>query len=112
MKTDVEVVLEARDNVVGNWCQGSFVDDDGNRCLLGHIAEAVGGHRLSAFGSISFTNHKSEFQYARIHSKVFNKLDPKSAGDWNDAPGRTEWEVYALLDDLARELKEEDNERS
>src|SRR4051812_16046026 len=86
-----KVLIEARRLVEEGWCQGAYEDAAGRVCL----------HRATVLGCFVVTFWDWKAAYSRVralipptYEGVF--LDPVQA--WNDAYGRTQAEVLALLD--------------
>lgn len=89
-----EVLLSARDQVTEDtWTQG-FMVSGGQRCAVGHIRAAAN----------SYDEHTAARRYA---DRVANRVGFDRVEQFNDDPDRLWSDVWALLDDAAREAKSE-----
>lgn len=107
MKTAVDILLEARDLVGQGWCQRAgavnvagaqtftLADDAVRFCIVGAIDRANGRDRAG-------DNWSSAIHF--IECAIGN--DSMSIALWNDADGRTQAEVYDMLDRAAKLAKE------
>ena len=69
------------------WCQGGLMNAEGKVCALGALGVAECRGALSG---------PSQEIYRNLSQQI---LDGRLIGaDWNDSPGRTVEEVYAVLD--------------
>ena len=108
-----QVLTEARKLIAQGWTQGCYHDvDDGLNCycLAGAVGAAEAGSVRLAKGRVKF------IFYSRIKSiqSLSDCLGGKGRGhdavglvtEWNDAPGRTQEDVLALIDRaIAKEAK-------
>lgn len=87
-----EVALAAKDVILDHgWVQGDFFGPNGEVCLSAAI-RMVGWQEGDSL----------------VHKAVRARTGLDAAFRWNDQPGRTKQEVLDLLDDVARDLKEQE----
>jgi hypothetical protein len=106
MNTIKEFLQATKENILKyGWCQDTyFVDKQGQPYCLGTGEENLGGCCLS--GAMVLVEHQSDnislASQARmlILNTVCNRYDVKYIPQYNDAPGRTQEEIIALLDKL------------
>ena len=98
-----DILLRMRDTInERGWCQGKAQDEQGRVCLVGAY-DFVTDTKLTDHGIIIDEGLKptDTFRDSAYHrlGEALNWL----VTDWNDAPGRTQAEVIAFLERLARE---------
>jgi len=109
-KIDVSVLRKMRTNIPGRWTTDAYYDEDTNGyCTLGHIALALGEET----GEFDYVREEA-MPYAQFIQEIVQEQYPefKRADEllnipyWNDAPGRTEDEVVAVMDKAIAKAEE------
>lgn len=78
------VLATAKGLIARGWCQEVYEDGSGGHCLLGAVYNAADGAMDS---------------YRAAHNMLVDAIGPPhSLVNWNDALGRTQADVVALID--------------
>ncbi len=118
--TRVEILKEARNRIEDGWCQGTQALDPHDEacspvnpyarrfCLFGALLSAI--HALAPRDPRSGSRHLLEASLLsrRVNPAwLFKQHKPFRFAliAWNDAPGRTQAEVVAFLEDAIADLK-------
>ena len=106
-------LAEARKLIAQGWTQGAFYDDEdgsGCYCLAGAVGAAEAASVKLPKGRVKFVFYSRSKSVQALSDYLGGFARGASAVDlvtgWNDAPGRTQEEVLALIDRaIAKEAK-------
>ena len=98
-------LAEARKLIAQGWTQGALYDDDDGRgcyCLAGAVGAAEAASVKLPKGRVKFVFYSRSKSIAALSACLGGRGRGAGAVDlvteWNDAPGRTQEDVLALID--------------
>lgn len=94
---DANVFRTARENLPGHWMKGDFTDNQGNFCVLGHIAVALGEQN----GNFDEMPDEITKPYHTVLSDIIDEqyhAFGRYPVDFNDGEETTEDDVVMVLD--------------
>lgn len=101
--TPQEILIEARARIARGWVQGRFAQDNRGVLVHSYSSEAVSWCLDGALIAVGATSSYTDYHAA--HDLVWGALgeprEPRISNSltrWNDAEGRTQDEVLAVLD--------------
>ena len=98
-------LAEARKLIAQGWTQGALYDDDDGRgcyCLAGAVGTVDAASAKLTKGRVNFVFYSRSKSIAALSACLGGRGRGAGAVDlvteWNDAPGRTQEDVLALID--------------
>ena len=98
-------LAEARKLIAQGWTQGAFYDDEDGRgcyCLAGAVGTVDAASAKLTKGRVNFVFYSRSKSIAALSACLGGRGGGAGAVDlvteWNDAPGRTQEDVLALID--------------